>query len=302
MSNINRLSQALRADAGLVILRDEPMSRHTTFKIGGPAELFIAAKTSESAENAIRCTRELGIAPFIMGRGSNLLVEDAGISGVVIALDGGKITRNGNVLCADAGASLAAVARFARDECLTGLEFSYGIPGTVGGAVVMNAGAYGHEMREIVLRSTYLDTQQNICALSADMHNFGYRTSFYKSGDNIILSAEFTLTHGDKSEIQKMMDEIQMRRRSKQPLELPSAGSVFKRPEGHFAGGLIEQCGLKGMTIGGAQVSEKHAGFIVNIGGATCCDVLALIEYIKETVLREVGVELECEVLLAPKK
>ncbi|MEG2377227.1 MAG: FAD-binding protein, partial [Clostridia bacterium] len=171
MSNINRLSQALRADAGLVILRDEPMSRHTTFKIGGPAELFIAAKTSESAENAIRCTRELGIAPFVLGRGRTLLVEDAGISGGVIALDGGKITRNGNVLCADAGASLAAVARFARDECLTGLEFSYGIPGTVGGAVVMNAGAYGHEMRELVLRSTYLDTQQNICALSADMHN-----------------------------------------------------------------------------------------------------------------------------------
>lgn len=298
---LQELYKILNGHPDATLLWNEPMTKHTTFKIGGPAELFCELKTPQVAVHALEAAYRLGIRPFVMGNGSNLLVADEGIPGAVFKISGGECRRSGIFVALDAGVTLAAVARFALRQGLSGFEFAYGIPGTVGGAVVMNAGAYGFEMQDVLVETSYLTPEGEVVRIGRRDHEFGYRTSFFKTHpDCVVLTTKIGLREGDPAQIEEKMNEILERRRSKQPLELPSAGSVFKRPAGHYAGGLIEQCGLKGYRIGGAEVSPKHAGFIVNVGGATAADVLRLIEHIQETVLRECGVVLECEVLCAP--
>ncbi|MBE6754298.1 MAG: UDP-N-acetylmuramate dehydrogenase, partial [Ruminococcaceae bacterium] len=231
--------------------------------------------------------------------GSNMLVDDNGIGGVVLRLDEQfcEITvSESGILRAGAGATLSAMCHAALDASLTGLEFAWGIPGSVGGAAFMNAGAYGGEMKDVVVSCEYITPDGAWNVYNADQCEFGYRTSVFQHQPYIITAVSVQLKPGDQREIRAQMDDILQRRKSKQPLELPSAGSVFKRPVGYYAGGLIEQCGLKGASVGGAQVSEKHAGFIVNKGGATCADVLGLVAHIQKTVLEQTGVTLECEI------
>jgi len=298
---IKELYKFLSGHPDISLFEDEPMSKHTTFKIGGPAELLCELKTNNVVVKALNKARELGIVPFVMGNGSNLLVDDSGIPGVVFKISGANWYVKETAILVDAGTPLVKIATVARRMGLTGLEFAYGIPGTVGGAVYMNAGAYDGEMSKVVESVTYADEHGFIKKLKGEDCEFGYRTSFFKKNPGcVILSANLTLKLGVSEEIDAKMSDFMNRRKDKQPLDMPSAGSVFKRPEGHFAGALIEKCGLKGYSIGGAQVSEKHAGFIVNKGNATCDDVKKLIAHIQETVLRECGVEMECEVLCAP--
>lgn len=300
--SILEIKKSLEMHPDLNIRENEPMSRHTTFKIGGPAELFIEAKTVQAMVYALQCSYEKGYRPFVFGNGSNLLVADKGIPGIVLKISGGECLLDGQFLMVDSGVTLTAAARFALSHGMSGLEFMYGIPGTIGGAVVMNAGAYGREISDVLVETTYLSIEGNVLRIGHDAHLFGYRDSFFKRNpDNIVLSTKLMLISGEPLAIESRMNELLARRKLKQPLEFPSAGSVFKRPVGYFAGALIEQCNLKGYCIGGAQVSPKHAGFIVNTGNATCEDVLRLIEHIKNTVLKETGVDLECEVLCAPR-
>ena len=298
---IKELYKFLSGHPDILLHEDEPMSKHTTFKIGGPAELLCELKTNNVVVKALNKARELGIKPFVMGNGSNLLVDDCGIPGVVFKITGASWYVKENTILVDAGTPLIKVATVAKRMGLTGLEFAYGIPGTLGGAVYMNAGAYDGEMSHIVESVTYADEQGLIKKINGGDCEFGYRTSFFKKNPGlVILSANLKLEYGEVADIDAKMSDFMNRRKEKQPLEFPSAGSVFKRPEGHFAGALIEKCGLKGYSIGGAQVSRKHAGFIVNKGNATCDDVLKLIAHIQKTVLDECGVEMECEVLYAP--
>ena len=275
----------------------EPMSRHTSFRIGG--ECAIATpETAESAAELMRLIREKGIPCFILGNGTNVLCADKGWDGLVIKTKGlSKISVSGNRVIAGGGAILSRVASAAAANSLTGLEFAHGIPGSLGGAVAMNAGAYGGEMSSCVVRTTCLMPDGEIICLTGDEHKFAYRKSFVteKSGA-VVLESEMELTYGDREKIEEQMRELAARRKSSQPLELPSAGSVFKRPEGHFVGAMVQECGLKGRTVGGAQVSPKHAGFIVNVGGATAADVLELIELIRAEVFGKFGVKLECEI------
>ncbi len=295
---IEKLISSLKEVQNLIILEDEPMSKHTTFKIGGPAKLFLDARSKDAAIRALELIYSLGVTPFVLGNGSNLLFPDESFETPVLKFSFADVSLSENIITADAGALLPVVASFAQKNSLSGLEFAQGIPGTVGGAIVMNAGAYGGEISNVLISSTYFSNGE-IRTIPLSEHNFGYRESFYKNRpDCIILSAQFKLQSGDSSEITEKMRDFATRRREKQPLEFPSAGSVFKRPEGYFAGALIEQCKLKGFTVGGAKVSEKHAGFIVNAGGATADDVKKLILHIQETVLRETGVSLECEVCI----
>lgn len=286
---------------GAEVLENEPMSRHTTFKIGGPADLFITASGENTIKEIAQFCNENDIPLFVIGNGSNLLVSDKGIRGVVLRLGRGKIICDGEKIICSAGVPLRSLCETAKDNCLTGLEFAYGIPGSVGGAVYMNAGAYGGEMKDVVTASTHIQNGK-IGKFENTELDFGYRKSAYTGKDYIILSAEFKLSRGDKKEIEAKMSELMNRRRTKQPLEYPSAGSVFKRPVGYYAGTLIESCGLKGHRVGGAVVSEKHAGFIVNTGGATCEDVLKLIEEIQNEVLKKAGVMLECEIKTVGEK
>lgn len=297
MSAYDSLKSFLK-DNGCAFLCDEPMSRHTTFKIGGAADLFITPSSEEQAAGVIRRCRELGIGYCLIGNGSNLLVEDGGLRKAVIAFTKpfGGIKREGEAVAAQAGALLSSVCRFACDNSLSGMEFAFGIPGSVGGAVYMNAGAYGGEMKDILSEVRALFPDGEIRTIPADEAGFGYRDSAFQHNGAVVLSARFALKPGGKPDIEARMDDIMRRRKDKQPLEWPSAGSVFKRPPGNFAGALIEQSGLKGFAVGGAQVSEKHAGFIINRGGASCGDVLALIEKVRETVLRQTGVMLEPEI------
>lgn len=278
---------------------DEPMSKHTSFKIGGNASLFVIPDSDESLKKIIAKCREEELRIFILGNGSNMLVSDDGIDAVVILMcrENAAFTKvSDNMIKADAGVSLMKLCRFALNEGLSGLEFAFGIPGSVGGAVYMNAGAYGGEIKDVIYEAEYLDENGEIITLSNEDMKLGYRTSVFNSNKGIILSAVFKLTPRDPELIKADMDDFLNRRKTKQPLEYPSAGSVFKRPEGYFAGALIEQCGLKGKTIGGAQVSCKHSGFIINIGGATAKDVSDLVDYVRETVLTQKGVELEPEI------
>lgn len=298
MNQIDQLAQ-LAEQAGCDVFHDEPMSLHTTFKIGGPADLFISVYNGKAIQTLYRAANELGVPLMAIGNGSNMLVRDTGIRGAVIALAGDfrqiALTGETTIECG-AGATLAQLCNFAKENSLTGLEFAWGIPGAAGGAAFMNAGAYNYEMESVLTACTHVTKEGEFGTLKGEELQFGYRHSAYTENGSTILSLTLELEKGRKDQIERAMDDLYSRRKSKQPLEYPSAGSVFKRPVGNFAGTLIEKCGLKGKTVGGAMVSEKHAGFIVNAGGATCEDVLQLIDFIKETVLKQTGVALECEV------
>ncbi len=284
-------------------ITNEPMSRHTTFKIGGNADVWVKVKNTEELKAVLNLTREYDAPYFILGKGSNLLVSDKGIEGVVISLDGlDSVNIDGDTVVCGAGASLRAVCLAAQKESLSGLEFAYGIPGTVGGALYMNAGAYGGEMSQVVVSATAIDSKGNVIKLSLTDMQLGYRTSAFKNNRLIITSVTFKLKQGNSAEIKAAMDDFFSRRRDKQPLEYPSAGSTFKRPQGYFAGALIEQNDLKGVSVGGAQVSEKHAGFVINKGSATCEDVLSLIKKVQDTVKSADGVDLEPEVIFVGRK
>ena len=279
------------------ILENEPMSRHTTFRVGGPADVLFLPESEDQLLRAIDIAREAGVPCIVLGNGSNLVVRDGGIRGLVIALGEGMaaIVRTGDTLTAWAGASLAKVSAYAQASGLSGLEFASGIPGTLGGGCAMNAGAYGGQLSDALVDARVL-LDGEVKTLTVDDMQMGYRTSLPLREGGIVISARFALTPDDPEAIAARMRELNARRRDKQPLNHPSAGSTFKRPEGHFAGALIEQAGLKGKSVGGAQVSEKHAGFIVNTGGATAADILTLIGMVQETVQARFGVRLETEV------
>ena len=280
------------------VSRDEPMSAHTTFRVGGPADYFVTPRSEEAlAELAAFVTKE-GLPHYILGNGSNLLVGDKGYRGVMIQVGRGfdGVHVEGEVVYAQAGISLARLALAARQSSLSGLEFASGIPGTLGGAVMMNAGAYGGEMKQVVVSVRALAQSGEIRESPAVGLVLGYRTSIFARNGDVILGAVLKLEKGDGDQIQKNMDELKRRRVEKQPLEYPSAGSTFKRPEGHFAGKLIEEAGLRGFSVGGAQVSEKHCGFVVNKGGATAADIASLMDQVAERVERHSGVRLRPEV------
>ncbi|MEG1605766.1 MAG: UDP-N-acetylmuramate dehydrogenase [Clostridia bacterium] len=297
---MNQLTELLLEGGFLAaqLLREEPMSRHTTMRVGGPAQLLIMPRSAQQVCLALQAAGKLGIPAIVIGNGSNLIVRDGGVRGAVIALGesfSAIEAQDGHVLRAQAGARLAQIAAVALKKGLAGLEFASGIPGTVGGGVAMNAGAYGGEIKDVLARVTVLEAGK-LCAYDNAQMDFGYRTSRVLRAGGVILDAEFRL-HPDNAEaIGERMNQMNARRRDKQPLNFPSAGSTFKRPEGYFAGALIEEAGLKGLRVGGAQVSEKHAGFVVNTGGATAGEVLALIERVQAEVKRASGVALECEV------
>lgn len=299
MINLDALSIQLNQKVPtLELLHNEPMSRHTTFRVGGPARLMALPRTEEEAVTAVQLARELEVEPVFVGNGSNLLVDDAGLNAFVIKTAPGLSwwRTEGTELIAGSGVLLAALANEAARHAFTGLEFAHGIPGSLGGAVTMNAGAYDGEMRQVVKSVRVLNCQGEIMEIPAEQCDFSYRHSAFSDGKQIILSAALKLSKGDPAVIRARMNELMARRKEKQPLEYPSAGSTFKRPEGHYAAALIDQCNLKGLTIGGAQVSTKHAGFIVNTGMATCRDILDLISVVKDCVYRVTGVELEPEV------
>ena len=279
------------------LLRDEPMSAHTTFRVGGPADLMFFPENAEQLCAAMDAAQACGTDVLVMGNGSNMLVRDGGVRGLVIVLGErfSGICVEGETLTAQAGASMARVASAAQAASLTGLEFISGIPGTLGGGCAMNAGAYGGQLSDVLVDAQVL-LGGEVRTLSRKEMQMGYRTTLPLREGGVVLSARFQLKRGDGEAILAQMKELNARRRDKQPLNLPSAGSTFKRPEGHFAGALIEQAGLKGLSVGGARVSEKHAGFNVNTGGATAADVLALIGRVQDEVERAFGVRLEPEV------
>lgn len=279
---------------------NELLAPHSTFRIGGEARLAAMPDTTEQIIDAVSAAKEAGLDFTVIGNGSNVLFSDKGFDGLVIfTRNADSVVIKGNRVIADAGAPFTKLAVTVKNAGLTGLEFAYGIPGSVGGAVYMNAGAYNGEASQVVASSmAYDDLTGEVRMISREEHNFGYRTSVYSQNRDrlTVLSAEFELKEGDSAAIWETMQDLMRRRREKQPLEYPNAGSVFKRPQGYFVGKLITDAGLKGYTIGGAQVSEKHAGFIVNIGGATAEDVLRLVEHIQKTVQSQFGVMLECEI------
>ena len=276
----------------------EPMKNHTSFKIGGEADIFVKVKDISSLKETLKSAKENEVPTFILGKGSNLLVSDDGIEGAVISLLGlDEISLEDDIINCAAGVSLSSLCRFARDNSLSGLEFAYGIPGSVGGAVYMNAGAYGGEMSDVLKSVTCMDKEGNIKEISAKDMELGYRNSVFMKNGMIVLSAKLRLKSGKLEDITAAMEDYMNRRLSKQPLEYPSAGSTFKRPEGYFAGALIEENGLKGFTIGGAMVSEKHAGFVINYKNANCSDVKQLINCISQRVFENNGVKLQPEVI-----
>ena len=304
MERFEELEQLLAKRCPTLELRkNESMERNTSFHVGGPARLMALPRTKGEAKSALLAAAELGIEPFFLGNGTNLLVPDRGVERFLIKPAGkygvdelNRVWEANGLLCAGAAVSLANLSGCALGRNLTGLEFAQGIPGSVGGGVTMNAGAYGGELVQVLDSVTVLDRQGQEHVIPAADCGLGYRRSIFSGGDYLIVEARFRLTHGDPADIEARMKELAAKRKEKQPLEYPSAGSTFKRPEGYFAAALIDQCGLKGLTVGGAQVSEKHAGFVINRGGATCADVLALVEQIKAVVKERTGVELELEV------
>jgi len=277
---------------------DAPMKEHTSFKIGGPADILVTPENDQQLSRVLNICNDNNIPFFIMGNGSNLLVRDKGIRGVVIKLfnNYSRYKVEGNIIKADAGILLSKLSNIALKHELSGLEFASGIPGTLGGAVFMNAGAYDGEMKNVVIKTEYMDQNGCIRCICGDEHEFGYRSSFIQKIGGIILRSELKLNKGLKDDIKLRMDDLNARRKEKQPLEMPSAGSVFKRPEGYFAGKLIQDAGLKGFKIGGAEVSKKHCGFIVNTGDATARDVIELIHFIQHKVKSEFNVELYTEI------
>lgn len=280
------------------ILKSEPMKGHTTFRVGGPADYFVVPDDAEELRKLILLCGKEQMPYYVLGNGSNLLVGDKGFRGVVIQIykEMNRIRVDGDILTAQAGASLAAVANAALEHGLTGFEFAAGIPGTLGGASVMNAGAYGGELKDVLVSVRVLTKEGEILTLSNGELKLGYRTSIIPEKGYIVLEASIRLCRGDKEGIKSRMDELRQRRVSKQPLEYPSAGSTFKRPEGYFAGKLIQDAGLSGFTVGGAQISKKHSGFVINMGSATAADIRELIHQVSQRVKEEYGVELEPEV------
>lgn len=281
------------------IKADEPMSKHTTFRVGGNADFFVEIGSPVELANMIKYLKQTERDYLVMGNGSNLLVGDKGYEGVILHLGSrfNRIETDGETVTAQAGALLSSVAKAAAQNGLTGLEFASGIPGTVGGAVVMNAGAYDGEMKQVVTGVTVMTEDGELLELDNDTMEFGYRTSIIKSRPLIVLEAQLTLAKGDAAAIREKMEDFACRRKSKQPLEYPSAGSTFKRPEGYFAGKLIMDAGLRGYRIGGAQVSEKHCGFIINAGNATAADISELMDEVVERVKEQFSVTLEPEVI-----
>ncbi len=303
MDRFDALQQELSCRCPSLELRvNEPMSKHTTFRIGGPARLFLVPRTQTEMETALKSCGEAGVCPFFLGNGSDLLVPDRGYDGAVLFM--GEYARSSfeeGHIYACGGALLSKLSAAALDRGLAGLEFAGGIPGSVGGATVMNAGAYGGEMAQVVEFVDVLDLEGRPRRVPAAACEFSYRHSLFSGGDLLIAGVYFHLLPGDREEIRDKMADLAQRRKAKQPLEHPSAGSTFKRPapvngEPRYAAALIDQCGLKGLSVGGAQVSEKHAGFIINRGGATFDDVMELIGKVREIVLKQTGVELEPEV------
>lgn len=280
------------------VFTGEAMSRHTTFKIGGPADYFLMPDKDTDVGRIVKICKESAIPYFILGNGSNLLVGDGGYRGAVIQIykNMSAVTVEGTEITVQAGALLSSVAAAAKNAALTGFEFAGGIPGTMGGAVVMNAGAYGGEMKDVLTEVTVMDEEGEIITLPADKLELGYRTSIIKTAGYIVLEAKLQLKEGNPEVIRETMKDLTIRRTTKQPLEYPSAGSTFKRPEGYFAGKLIMDSGLAGYQVGGAQVSEKHCGFVINAGGATARDVRTLMDNVRDIVYKKYGVALEPEV------
>lgn len=280
-------------------IENEPMSAHTTFKIGGPARLMLFPSSEDEIAAIIKKCRELGERYIVVGNGSNLLVSDDGIDGVVIVLGkdfGDVVVLDDETIFAQAGAQLMKVCRVALENSLSGLEFAYGIPGSCGGGAFMNAGAYGGELKDVLYRCDHIDENGNKGSLCGDDLRLSYRHSAYYDNGCIVTGLYLKLKKDNAEDIKARMDDFMLRRKTKQPLEYPSAGSTFKRPEGYFAGALIEQCNLKGASVGGAQVSEKHAGFVINKGNASCKDVLELCKMVSSIVKTECGVDLEMEI------
>lgn len=296
---MQKIIELLQNAAGAsCVMEQESMKKHTTFRIGGPADVFVVPDTVGKAAEAVRICKEQGVPYYILGNGSNLLVSDEGYRGVVIQIykNLSAIEIGEDVICAQAGAMLSAIAKRALAASLTGLEFASGIPGTLGGACVMNAGAYGGEMKDVLSEVTVLDENGNMKVLPAGELELGYRSSALSKNGWTALSAKLQLAHGDYETIAARMEELKEKRTTKQPLDMPSAGSTFKRPEGYFAGKLIMDAGLRGFSVGGAQVSEKHCGFVVNTGEATAADVRELIAEVVRRVKENSGVTLEPEV------
>ena len=279
---------------------NEPMSKNISFKTGGPCGIRLSPSKANQLIKIINKINELGIPYIVLGNGTNVLVEDDGINKAIIVIGSNmaEIELYGDEISFSAGTNLVSLCRFALENSLSGLEFAFGIPGTCGGAVFMNAGAYGGEMKDILTEITHLTPDMKIETIKAEDAKLSYRHSVYKENGCIILGAKAKLTPDTKENIKARMDDFLGRRKDKQPLEYPSAGSTFKRPEGYFAGALIEQCNLKGTCVGGAQVSEKHAGFVINKGGATSTDILELMRLVSDTVKKETGVTLEPEVIV----
>ncbi len=279
------------------LLEDEKLSKHTSFKIGGPADIFLMPDSLLLLQDMIKEVSRLNLKSMVIGGGNNLLFADSGFRGVIISTEKlNRLSLEGNTITAQCGVSLKELTAFALENSLSGLEFACGIPGSVGGAVFMNAGAYGGEMKDVIISVDYLDHDDVIRNHALTGHNFDYRTSIYQQRNYLVLETRLKLTPSYKDQIQARMDDLQARRQAKQPLEYPSAGSVFRRPEGHFVGKLIDDCGLRGYSIGGAQISEKHSGFIINKGNATADDVIKLISYIQESVKCKFQVALHTEV------
>lgn len=294
--NLDKIKEKA-CELGFKYMENKPMSAHTTFRIGGPAELFVECNDISKIGEILAVIKAQNIPLTVLGKGSNLLVSDNGLKGVVLYICDDNVSVDGNIIRANAGAKLSSVCNAARDYSLSGLEFAFGIPGSVGGAVYMNAGAYGGEIKQCIVSCVSITLDGEIKCRNTEELELGYRTSVFKKNNEIILSAEFILQRDEKTEIQAKMDDFLGRRKDKQPLEYPSAGSTFKRPEGYFAGALIEQSNLKGFSVGGAQVSQKHAGFVINKNNATCNDVLNLIKHVQSTVKSNFGVDLETEVI-----
>lgn len=291
----DKLNNVIAKDS---ILIDELMSRHTTFRVGGPADFFVTPKAKEEVRDVIRICKEAGMPYYIIGNGSNLLVSDAGYRGVIVQIykEMNEVKVEGDLVKAQAGALLSGIAAKALGAELSGFEFASGIPGTIGGACVMNAGAYGGEMKDVLESVTVLTGEGKIIELGRNELELGYRTSVIAKKGYIVLGAVLKLERGDGEKIKTYMDELKEKRVTKQPLEYPSAGSTFKRPEGYFAGKLIEDAGLRGFQVGGAQVSEKHCGFVINRNHATAADIMELMRQVQIRVKENSGVDLEPEV------
>lgn len=294
---IDKLKKTLESTR-YTVWENEPMSKHTSFKIGGPAKLFVSPADSNTLSELITNCKNYDIPTVYFGNGSNILFNDYGFDGVVISTS--RMTeislQDENVIECGSGVKNSVLCQFALENSLSGFEFLWGIPGTVGGAAFMNAGAYGGEIKDVIVGCEYITSDGEIKEMSSDEMDLSYRHSIFSENGGIITKVKLRGKLDNKEVIRTLMDELMERRRTKQPLEFPSAGSVFKRPEGYFAAALIEECGLKGESVGGAQVSEKHSGFIINTGNATASDVKQLVEIIKETVFMQKGVQLECEI------